>query len=234
MPNATSLDGPVERRGVRSRVGAGRRPHPAEGGAGDDVLPDPGPQTDGHAVLGGDRQQELRMDGLHVAGLTGDQGDCPLRRSRGDAADGGNRLGGEHPSGVVDDALVDRVDLDRVHQVVGEEHDHTQAGEQQQDRAADRQPGELLGPLARGQPDGEQPRSAVDEGGDEHAEHDLGGAVPQEVPQQPGREGGRRQLQGDDREAEDEGDHRDHRAADGDQQRAGVVGGALEREPVEQ
>ena len=81
--------------------------------------------------------------------------------------------------------------------------------------------------------DGEQPGRAVDEGGDEDAEHDLGRPVAEEVAQQPGRELGRGQLQRDDGQAEHQGDDRDDGAADRDQQRAGVVGRALEGEPVQ-
>src|SRR3712207_7822134 len=50
----------------------------------------------------------------------------------------------------------------------------------------------------------------------EDAEDDLVHPVAQEVPQQPWRELGRGQLQGDDGEAADQRDDRDHRAGDGD------------------
>ena len=58
--------------------------------------------------------------------------------------------------------------------MIGEVDHHCQAGEQQHDGAADREPREVLGSLAGLHADGEQSGRAVDEGGYEHAEDHLG------------------------------------------------------------
>ena len=141
---------------------------------------------------------------------------------------------GDDLARVLLDPVVDRIDLDRVDQMVGEVDHHAQAGEEQHDRNTDGQPGIGLGPGTRLEADGEQARRTVDEGGDEHAKHDLRRPVTQKVAQQPWRELGRGQLQGHDGQAKHERDHSDDRAADGDQQGARVVGRALEGDRVEE
>ena len=90
--------------------------------------------------------------------------------------------------------LHDRVDLDRVQQVVCEEHQQAEADEQQHDRAADREPGKGGGAVAARDADRVEPGRAVGEGRHERAEHDLIRPVPQEVAQQPRRELGGGQL----------------------------------------
>ena len=125
----------------------------------------------------------------------------------------------DHRQGVALNRFHDRVDLDGVQQVVGEEHQQAQAGEQQHDRAADREPGEGGGPVAGGDADRIEPGRAVGKGRHEDAEHDLIRPVPQEVAQQPRRELGRGQLQRHHRQAEQQRDDGDHGPGDPDQQR---------------
>ena len=121
-----------------------------------------------------------------------------------------------------------------MHQVIGEVDHHADTGEQQHDRTTDRQPRIRLSPDAGPEANGEQASGAVDECGDEHAQYDLGGPVPEKVSQQARRELGRRQLQGDDREAEHERDDGDHGAGHGDQQVPRVVGSSLEGQAAQE
>ena len=114
--------------------------------------------------------------------------------------------------------------------MVGEEHQQAQAGEQQHDRAADREPGEGGGAVAAGDADRVQPGRAVGEGRHERAEHDLVRPVPQEVAQQPRRELGGGQLQRHHGQAEQQRDDGDHRAGDPEQQRPRVIRRSLERQ----
>ena len=78
----------------------------------------------------------------------------------------------------------DRVELDRVGQVVDEKDEKAEAREEQQDCPGDREPRKLLD-AAAGYTDCVKPRHTVGEGRDEHAEHDLVGPVAEEVAQQP-------------------------------------------------
>ena len=91
-----------------------------------------------------------------------------------------------------------------------------------------------LSAIARGagvpQADRVQPGRAVGEGAHEDAEHDLGAAIAHEVAQQPRGVLRRGDLQGDDGQREHQPGDRDHGGRHHDQQRAGVVGGALERQ----
>jgi hypothetical protein len=110
--------------------------------------------------------------------------------------------------------------------VVGEVDHHAQACEEQEDSAADGEPWVVLCPGAGCQADSEQASRAVDKGRHEHAEHHLSPAIPKEVAQQPGRELGRGELEGDHGQTDDEIDDRHNCAADGNEQRTGIVGGA--------
>jgi hypothetical protein len=87
------------------------------------------------------------------------------------------------------------VDLDRVSEVVDEEDEHDHAHEEQQERAADRQPWIVRRALAARDPDGVQPCRAVGEGGDEAAQGQLVDQVAQEVAQQARAELSRGQLE---------------------------------------
>ena len=80
--------------------------------------------------------------------------------------------------------------------------------------------------------DREQASRAVDEGRDEGAEHHLGRTVAEEVAQQPRRELGRGELERDDGQTEDQSDDGHDGAADRDQYCSGIVGGALEGQPI--
>ena len=95
------------------------------------------------------------------------------------------------------DSAIDGVDLDRVCQVVGEVDHHGQTQKEQGDRPTDSEPRKDLCPGTSLQADGKQTCRAVDEGREEDAEDNLSGTIPQEVPQQPRRELGRRQLECD-------------------------------------
>jgi len=92
----------------------------------------------------------------------------------------------DHPQSAAFHTPHDLVDLDRVRQVVHEEHQHEQADEEQGQRKAHREPRVVLHPLSCRDPDGEQAGRAVGERGDEDAEDHLVGPVSQEVAQQPG------------------------------------------------
>jgi hypothetical protein len=59
----------------------------------------------------------------------------------------------DHVKGVVLHHPQHAVDLDRVGQVVGEEHQQSEAEEQQPDRDADGEPGELVDPFSPGDAD---------------------------------------------------------------------------------
>jgi len=180
----------TEHRWVGDGVVRGGGPHPAQGGAGDDVFADLDAEPEVDVVFGSQRQQRLRLHGLQVPGLGRGQWDRPWWwGGRGFLDDAHPAV--DHGEGVVFDTFADRVDLDGVGQVVGEVHHHGQAGEHQHEGSTDREPGEVLGAGADGQPHGVQARRGVDEGRGEGAEHDLVGSIAQEVPQQPGRELGR-------------------------------------------
>ncbi len=95
------------------RVGA---PDPRQRRPGDYVFPDPRADQDGHLELGGQRQEAVRVSGLHVAGAGGGHGDRPGRRLGGGLFD----IAGldEHDlHGAALDQVGDRVDLDRMRQV---------------------------------------------------------------------------------------------------------------------
>jgi hypothetical protein len=132
----------------------------------------------------------------------------------------------DRQGGALDDPH-DVVDLQRVRQVIGEEHQQGETDKEQHDGDGDRESGELVAALAPGHPDGEQASGAVGEGTHEHPQHELVGPVAQEVTQQPGGELGRGHLQRDHRQTQQQRDHRHHRPGDADQQRSGVIGGAL-------
>ena len=191
-------------------------------------------QADRDVGLGSQRQQQFRVHRLDVARAAADQRHRPLGWARRDLLDRRRSLLDDGPAGVALDPAVDGVDLDRVREMVGEVHDEAEAHEEQQDRPADGQARKILGPRSSLEAHGEQARCAVDERGHEGAEDHLGRAVPEEVAQQPRGELGRRELERDDGQAENQGDDGDHRAADRDEQRARVVPGALERQPVHQ
>ena len=224
----SGIQDPREEPPVRCRIAGGSGPDPRKRGPGDHVLADPGPQPQASPVPGSVRQQRAAVHRLHVARAAGSDRRGPgwdLRCVL--AAEEQSVL--DHLDGVALHHVHDRIDLDGVHEVVGEEHQQAQADEEQHDRAAHREPGETGGAIAAGHADRVQPGHAVGESRDEGTEDDLGRPVPQEVAQQPGRELGGRQLQGHHREAQHQGDDRHHRAGDADQQVAGIVGSPLER-----
>jgi hypothetical protein len=136
----------------------------------------------------------------------------------------------DHPECVALHPIHDRVDLDGMDEVVGEEHQQAQAGEKQYERPAHREPGKTSGPAAARHAHRVQPGGAVGESSDEGAQDDLVGPVTQEVTQQPGRKLCGGQLQGHDRQPQQQRDDRHHRASDRDQQGTGVVRSSLERQ----
>ena len=171
-------------------------------------------------------QQCLGPHGLDIAGFRRDQPDRP-RRWRG-------RDGFRRPQSIVDDMQgvpldpgADRVDLQRMREVIGEEHHHRQTGEQQRDRAADREPRELPRTFAISLAHGVQAGRAVGERGNEDTEGDLVRTIAQEIPNQPRRELRRRELQRHDCQPQNERDDGDDGAGDVAQQVPCVAGGAL-------
>ena len=197
------------------------------------MLPDPVAKADGDTVLGGQREQQLRVDGLDVAGVPAKQRHGPLRGPRSDLLDGRPVLLDDRAASVALDQAVDRVDLDRMRQVVGEVDHHAQACEEQEDSAADGEPRVVLCPGAGCQADGEQASRAVDKGRHEHAQYHLGPAISKEVAQQPRGELGRGELERDHSQTEDESDDRHNCAADRNEQCTGIVGGALKGQPIQ-
>jgi hypothetical protein len=146
------------------------------------VLPDPHPQPHVDLSRHGGGQQLIDVDCLHVARTSGWDRDRTVRDGRdrfrrGQVSDHRERVALDHPHDVVH--------LQRVGEVVGEEHQQRQAEEQQPNRDRHGEPGERVDPLPGGHPHLEQAARGVGEGADEDAEHDLVGAVPQEIAQQP-------------------------------------------------
>ena len=101
-------------------------------------------------ALSGQRQQQLRVDGLHVAAAPSQQR-CSPRQVPEAPAPRAPESASERSrvSWRARSRCVDRIDLDRMHQVIGEVDHHAQAGEQQNDRSAHRQPRVDLGALTR-------------------------------------------------------------------------------------
>ena len=124
----------------------------------------------------------------------------------------GVRQVSDHDGRVLLYDVDDRVELDRVGQVVDEKDEKAEAREEQQDCAGDREPRKLLDAAAAGYADCVKPRRTVGEGRDEHAEHDLVVPVAEEVAQQPGGVLAGRDLQRYDGKTEHDGHDRDHRA----------------------
>jgi hypothetical protein len=209
-------------------------PHLHERGAGDDVLADHARDRHGHASGGRGGDQSLGMDGLQIAGAVRRDLDCPLGWRRawlGGHADRRQVAVDDLERGALDLAH-DLVDLDRVGQMMHEEHQQQQADEEQQQCDGDRESRVLVGPFAGLHPDRVEARAAVDEGRHEDAQHELVDPVTQEVAEQPGGELGRSELEGHHGKTEHQRDHGGHRAGDRDQQGPGVVSGALEQKAV--
>jgi hypothetical protein len=171
--------------------------------------------------------------GLDVARLPANKWYRPLRCLWRDFLDGCNVLVGDGTSSVALDSVVDGVDLDRVRKMVCEVDHHAQAEEEQNDRPTNSQPRIDLGPRASLQADSEQTCRTVDKGRQEHAEDNLSGAISEEIAQDSRRELGRRQLERDNRQAEDKCNNCDDGAADGDEQYPGIVGSALKGQPTQ-
>ncbi|HEX5304200.1 MAG TPA: hypothetical protein VFW50_45125 [Streptosporangiaceae bacterium] len=222
-----AVQGPGEGPRIRGGIAGRRRPDPGQGRARYHVFADPEPQAQGQTVPGGRRQQHSRPHRLHISRARGRDRHGPGRCLRRLLA-AGQQAVLDHREGVALDRFHDRVHLYRVQQVVGEEHQQPQAGEQQHDRAADREAREGGGAVAARDTDGIEPGRAVGEGRHERAEHDLVRPVPQEVAQQPRRELGRGQLQRHHGQAEQQRDDGDHRPGDPEQQRPRVIRGSLE------
>jgi hypothetical protein len=92
------------------------------------VLPDPITKADGDVGLGGEGKQQLRVNSLDVAGVLAKDRHGPLRGPWCDFPDGLHVLG-DRTARVALGPAVDRVDLNRVRQVVGEIDHHSQADE---------------------------------------------------------------------------------------------------------
>jgi hypothetical protein len=135
--------------------------------------------------IDGDREQQIGVHGLQVAGTPGSHPNRPRRGSWRRDLVGMWVLTGDGGPGVGLDPPIDGVDLDGVHEVVGVEDDHSQTGEQEHDGAADGQPRIGLGAHSGLQADREQTGGAVNECGDEHAQHQLRRPIPEEVAQHP-------------------------------------------------
>jgi hypothetical protein len=112
-------------------------------------------------------------------------------------------------------------------------HECAQTEEQATDRPGYGEAGKIRGPFTRRNAHGVQARHRIGERAHEDAENQLIGPVPQEVPQYARRELGRGELQCDDGEAEHQGDDRDRRSGNPDEQRARIVGRSLEHQPVQ-
>jgi hypothetical protein len=69
--------------------------------------------------------------------------------------------------------------------MVDEEDQQKQAGKEQHQGAGHRKPGVLRGAVLLRHTNGVEPRGAVGEGGDEHAQHRLVDGVTQEAAEQP-------------------------------------------------
>ena len=95
------------------------------------------------------RQQRVAVHRLHVARAAGGDRRGP-GRDLGRVLAAGEQPVPDHRDGVALHHVHDRIDLDGVHEVVGEEHQQAQADEQQHDRAAHREPGK---PAVRLPPD---------------------------------------------------------------------------------
>ena len=197
-----------------------------------DVVAQPRHERDGDALLLHVPQEMAGSQGLQVAGpeCRDRHGMVRPDRSRLFGALAG---AGDRPQRPVRRDREDRVDLERVGQMVGERDDRRDADEEQQHGATHRQPGEPVDPTARAEPDGVEPGRRIREGADEHREDPLGHAVAQEVADQPRRELRRGELQRDHRQAEHRGDDTDHGGRDHGQQGARVVGRPLEDDPAE-
>lgn len=156
-----------------------------------------------HIQFTGCAQQRLGMDGLDVAGPRCGQGTGPLGRLRRRlcAQAHARQIAVDDLERPVLDPAHDLVDLDRVGQVMDEEHQHQQAEEEQHQGDGDSQPRVLVGAPPGRQPDCVETGRAVGERRHEDAQHDLVDPVPQEVPEQPRRELRRRELQGHDGES---------------------------------
>ena len=121
-------------------------PRPHERRAGDDVLADHGGPGQHHVVVDGRPQQDVGVDRLDVPRGVRRQRDRPDRRLGHRLA--GDALGREvvldDVQGVALGLAHHLVDLDRVDEVMDEEHQRQQAGEEQHQRPGDREPREVV------------------------------------------------------------------------------------------
>ena len=232
------LDGPGQRRGVGKGLFGRRAPDVRDGQAGHHVVTGERNGLHGHPQLLRHREQPFGVDGLHVPMLV--SADChrphrwrwrlPRPRARAQP----RRLVADHRQRCSLDVGHQPVDLDRVGQVVEEENQRPQAREQQHDRDGHgklRVGATRLGPRRRHH--GVKAGGRVGEGGHDHRQAHLVGPVAQEVAQHPRRVLSRGHLQRNQGEPEDQGDDRDYRAGDPDQQRPGVLRAALEQQVMQ-
>ena len=181
---------PGDRRPHRRTAYRPRRsplPGPGQRGARNNVRANMRLQSHGHTESARKRQHSLRVHRLDVPRAECRHGNGPLRRMRCAHLDV-TFSRAHHGECALLSSLRDRVDLDRVRQVVGEEHHRGQAHEQQQDRPAHRETRKLLNTSSRRHADRVKPGGAVGERRDEDAQHDLIRAIAEKVAQKPRRE----------------------------------------------
>lgn len=203
------------------------RPDPKQRLARQDMVPDPRNHGDPKVFFLRAGTDLLKIHVHDVAGLL-----RPDQLTSGAVAEGAGHFLGcllrapafDHGEETTSDSVRQRVDLNRIRDVVDEVDQQSDVGDREEHRKVDgdvRHEGR--GEVVRGRANGPQHQQRVNERGDQHAQDHLVDAVRHEVPHQPGAVGGTRGGHHRNGDRERGRGNPQHGTADGREHRAGPV-----------